>query len=91
MTVTAFQISLVERLPYYSLPTRRNEFNDTDNIIDALDNKLFISKLKKCLLNRIVAICNRFLCHAGILKLELSFALTPYFMNWQSYLLGRKN
>ncbi len=68
LNVPAFRTSLVERLPYCSLPTLWNVFNDTDNIRNALTKKQFISKLKKCLLNRIDIICNRILCHACILR-----------------------
>ena len=68
LTVPAFRTSLVERLTYCSLPTLWNVFNDTDNIRNALTKKQFISKLKKCLLNRIDIICNRILCHACILR-----------------------
>ncbi len=39
LTVPAFRTSLVERLPYCSLPTLWNVFNDTDNIRNALNKK----------------------------------------------------
>lgn len=68
LTIPASRISLVERLPYCSLPTLWNNFNDIDNIRNSLTKKQFISKLKKCLLNRIVTTCNRILCRSCLLR-----------------------